>query len=228
MHTSSNKKAPKKMIEVHCGGIRKWLLSINSYIYCQPRPCELRITQEEYYRQFDKKVVRKALERAWQTRNFEIEMYWKRATYFWTILGAALVAYGVLLKISKQQAEVVACLGFVLSLAWVLNNIGSKAWQANWEAHIDLLEDSITGPLYKTIKHQYTYSVSKINLIVSCYFVFLWAILFLSIFLHLGKDAIVYLSLVAAIIASFAMSFGYGRSDHSKTKHQMWRREIEK
>ncbi|MGH8568044.1 MAG: hypothetical protein ACREXU_08475, partial [Gammaproteobacteria bacterium] len=30
-------------------------------------------------------------------------------------------------------------------------NRGSKFWQENWENHVDLLEDQIMGPLYKTV-----------------------------------------------------------------------------
>lgn len=96
-----------------------------------------------------------ALDRAWQTRNFEIELYWKRATYFWTILGALFLAYGFATKPADgpdhELRLIVACLGAVLSLAWYLVNRGSAAWQQNWEAHVDALEDAVTGPLYKTV-----------------------------------------------------------------------------
>ena len=118
----------------------------------------------------------KAFEKAWATRNFEIEMYWKRATYFWAFIASTFVGYFALVSsesYEKQSAfnhvEVyfLICIGFVLSLAWHFTNIGSKTWQRHWEVHVDLLEDAFTGPLYKTVYPNQTYSVSKINEIVS-------------------------------------------------------------
>jgi len=56
-------------------------------------------------------------------------------------------------------------------------NKGSKFWQQNWEAHIDILEKEISGPLYKTLNYRNSkpiYSVSKINEKVSMFFIFAW------------------------------------------------------
>jgi hypothetical protein len=38
----------------------------------------------------------------------------------------------------------------VFSVAWHCVNKGSKYWQENWENHVELLEDQVFGPLYKT------------------------------------------------------------------------------
>jgi hypothetical protein len=68
----------------------------------------------------------------------------------------------------------------VFSVGWYLVNRGSKAWQKNWEAHVDLLEDEVIGPLYKTTINRYKYelmdpvdafpfSVSKINQLLSLF-----------------------------------------------------------
>jgi len=49
----------------------------------------------------DRPQCRKALTRAYQLRTFEIEHYWKRATYFWGFqiaIFAALVSFGGLTK----------------------------------------------------------------------------------------------------------------------------------
>jgi uncharacterized membrane protein (DUF485 family) len=82
----------------------------------------------------------------------------------------------------------VSSLGFVFSLGWYFVNRGSKAWQRNWEAHVDLLEDEVMGPLYKTGINRYTYkffdlteaypfSVSKINQILSLFVAATWLFL---------------------------------------------------
>ncbi|RZK43673.1 MAG: hypothetical protein EOO90_01910 [Pedobacter sp.] len=124
-----------------------------------------------------------ALERVWKNRDFDIEHYWKRAAYFWTFIAAAFAGYFLLLTkdaIDEIVGLVVICLGLIFSLAWMLVNIGSKMWQENWEAHIDLLEDAVTGPVYKYVHNdsKYRFSVSKINQYVSYSVFAIWLFLF--------------------------------------------------
>lgn len=62
---------------------------------------------------------------------------------------------------------ILAGLGFLFSVAWILANKGSRHWQKNWEKHMDLLEDYVTGPLYKTFSSNSSYSLATINLYLS-------------------------------------------------------------
>lgn len=133
-----------------------------------------------------------ALKCALDIRKFEIELYWKRASYFWVLIGAALVAFiaVAVAKDASHRAElrvVISSLGLVFSCAWLAVNKGSKFWQENWEKHVDMLEDGHMGPLYKTVFNNdkglfglggSTFSVSKVNLMISFYVVFLWLGLF--------------------------------------------------
>ena len=97
----------------------------------------------------DKKI--KAYEFARDTRKFEIELYWKRATYFWTFLALAFGGYFTALeKLSPKYQFIISLVGVTFSLSWYLVNRASKYWQENWETHIYYLEDEITGPIYKT------------------------------------------------------------------------------
>ncbi|MDT5122647.1 MAG: hypothetical protein QOC96_2129 [Acidobacteriota bacterium] len=158
---------------------------------------------KEYKRAFlDNSKKGKALEYALETRKFEIELYWKRASYFWTFIAAALAAYGVI-RASKDIAQkehlsvLVGVLGFVFSFAWQAVNRGSKHWQENWENHVAILEDEVIGPLYKTVSKRpratglndrisnvltgpREYSVSKINQIVSLFVTVVWGLLILD------------------------------------------------
>ena len=141
-----------------------------------------------------------ALKHALDTRKFEIELYWKRAAYFWTFIAAALAAYGVIqasehiLSPKKEHLSVlVGVLGLVFSFAWRAVNRGSKHWQENWENHVALLEDGVIGPLYKTVFERpsdaglkkvkrfltgpFKYSVSKINQLVSLFVICVWVVL---------------------------------------------------
>lgn len=146
----------------------------------------------------------KALEHALDIRKFEIGLYWQRATYFWALIAAAFAGYFAILGADnfdnkEFMAYVLSCIGFTFTWAWFQANRGSKYWQENWENHVDLLEDRVTGPLYKTVLsrpdedvvnahpkiqketlfERYVtspkpVSVSKINQLVSLYALLLW------------------------------------------------------
>ena len=156
------------------------------------------IMSEDRYKALFKGKEEEALKHALDIRKFEIELYWKRATYFWTFIGATMVGFLAIqasTATNKQDLSVIlACLGIVFSFGWILVNRGSKFWQENWEKHVDFLEDKVTGPLYKTVMsrkkmhkcgektiHLITgpssISVSKINQIISFYVFLLWVCL---------------------------------------------------
>lgn len=143
----------------------------------------------------EKKRFKEAYEIALDTRKFEIELYWRRTTYFWALLGAIFTFYGISsfrsddLDVRQFGQIISSALGVILSLAWILANKGSKFWQENWEAHVDLLEELFAGPLFKTVLFQpqegyllraCPYSVSKINLVVSYFVFFIWCLIFLK------------------------------------------------
>jgi lipopolysaccharide export LptBFGC system permease protein LptF len=128
-----------------------------------------------------------ALQEARENRRFEIELYWKRAGYFWVFISATFGGYAAL-QIHEIIAFLLACLGFIFSLAWYFVNRGSKFWQENWELHVDLLENSFAGPIYKTVVQRsestfwklngpYPFSVSKINQLLSVFVIFFWCAL---------------------------------------------------
>ncbi len=143
----------------------------------------------------DKAKVERALKLALEIRKFEIKLYWKRATYFWAFLAVALAGYVAVLDAKdlcpKDRGDallVVSCLGLIFSVAWYFVNRGSKFWQENWEKHVDLLEDAINGPLYKTVMNKaemrflspadpWPFSVSKINQLLSLFITLLFLLL---------------------------------------------------
>jgi len=174
------------------------------------------------------------------TRQFEIELYWKRATYFWTFIAAVFVAYVALRQLGEGyefETLLVSAVGIILSLAWHFSNLGSKSWQRHWEKHLDLMEDNFMGPLYKTVNSDQTYSVSKINEIVSFVFVVVWILLFASA-LESSYDfpksvndidwipTILVLMICAGICMAFcSMVFGKGRGRIKAQKVKMYRRD---
>jgi len=125
---------------------------------------------------------------ACETRRFEIELYWKRATYFWGFLIVAFGGYGLALKefgFRHIYTFVLTLVGFTFSLAWYLANRGSKFWQKNWEHHIGKLEDEFAGPIYKSpvdikpfrfleLSSAYPMSISRLNQMISLYITVIW------------------------------------------------------
>jgi hypothetical protein len=72
-----------------------------------------------------------------EVRKFEIERFWARSIFFWGFIAAAFVAYAQLYnKDAKDSALIVACFGFVCSIAWTLANRGGKYWQEAWEQKV--------------------------------------------------------------------------------------------
>lgn len=110
-----------------------------------------------------------AYSKAHEIRKFEIELFWKRATYYWAFILAALTAHFALVGMLFREKDfsipqlymlpglslfalaITAFFCFLFSLCWVLMNKGSKFWQKNWEGHIDMLEREFCGDLYKVI-----------------------------------------------------------------------------
>jgi hypothetical protein len=129
----------------------------------------------------------KALDLAFDIRKFEIDLYWKRATYFWAFIAVAIAGYVTALgarDIScRERWDALltsSCVGLVCAVAWYFVNRASKFWQENWERHVDLLEDAVIGPLYKTVMTDYkmsfwrlfgsyAFSVSNLNQIISLF-----------------------------------------------------------
>ncbi|MGJ5205040.1 RipA family octameric membrane protein [Bradyrhizobium sp. HKCCYLR20261] len=133
----------------------------------------------------DDSKLKNALSRAYEQRTFEIEHYWKRATFFWGFQAAIFVAFGFVWKEPAGPTQSgllvlsLSSLGILTALANYLSARGSKFWQENWEKHIDMLEDAFEGRLYKTVwlsDGVREYSVSKVNLTLSSYFILFWLI----------------------------------------------------
>lgn len=201
-------------------------------------------TIQEFAADFPKKKTSKAhlesvLDRAYDIRKFEIELYWKRAGYFWGFLVASFTAYFIVSDASKFQDSpqieyLVLCIGFIFALSWYLVNRGSKYWQSNWEKIIDTIEDIVHSPLYRTnltnskkpsdLISRYPYSVSRINIIVSLYICLIWLGLIVNFFVKLEisklDDSIVVfiilLSLLSIVTTYYLTVIGQSRKDSTE------------
>lgn len=218
----------------------------------KPSGLEKVADKDEYFSLFKGKTINadekhhKAYEKAWDARKFEIDNYWKRTTYFWAFQIISFTGYlGVLNSASYNSVpvknpEVLFCIitvGYLTAISWALINIGSKFWQRHWEKHIDMLEDEVTGPLYKTLyahKTNRTFSVSKINEMISRYFVIIWTLLGLKYFIdHLTICGdihdfawIEFIAFLSAIIFTYGMFNGYGRGNFGTSDFKYFKRKV--
>ena len=130
---------------------------------------------------------------ATDVRKFELDLYWKRALYFWTFIGFAFTGYFAVASQSSTRSGIllaIGSIGMVFSFAWFLANRGSKFWVANWERHVDYLEDEQVGRLFKTyidkpqgirdmlmLHKAYPFSVGKVNQILNLYVTAIWLVI---------------------------------------------------
>lgn len=221
---------------------------VTSYIYTCDNCVMPRMKKKEYEKTFikgrSKKDIRETYEKVWSAKNFEIENYWKRANYFWVFQVTTFAGYFTFLASEQypKHTEIlyfVTCIGIIASFAWHFTNKGSKVWQRNWEIHTDMLENYVTGPLYKTVTAQKTYSVSKINEIVSRFFITIWFLIgikywndnvFIPKTIEEAKVAsICWMEITSTLITIYffmAMKFGYGRGRFSERKISFYKRKM--
>ena len=199
-----------------------------SFFYTKSEINVTRLTIEQYKADFienrTKEDIEKSYKVAWNGRNRVIDIYWKRANYYWAFQVACFAGYFSFFSSKEyiQQPEIlyfVTCLGIITSLAWILANIESRNSQHRWEKHIDILEDYVVGPLFKTIIRPQKRSITRIHEIASGFFIVIWfmlAIIYLSehvTFFNRNSNLDYYIlsCSVITILCGGIMSFGYGR-----------------
>lgn len=194
------------------------------------------------FKKLSGKEKKEVFDLAWQAKNFEIELYWKRAGYFWAF--QALVLAGLIGVASSKDLQeknyyihYTICLGLITSVGWYLTNKGSKVWQRHWECVVDVLEDYHIGKLYKTNTTEITFSVSKINELISLFFSKLWTYLFVKSNLYdnidynlklkqLTPDWLILIPDIIVIYIIYQMFYGRGRGRFGDRKIQFYRRKI--
>lgn|GEM_PF-2209919 len=162
----------------------------------------------------DERLVR-AFQYAAETRRFEIERYWQRSLFFWGFIAAALVGYATLsdTKYDPHLRQVITAFAIVASLAWTLQNRGSKYWQEAWEAKVERLELQVLGlrlfgdqePRKKTgLWGGWRYSASRVTTQLSDFTLATWLLLAWEAFsIRLGAPPDAKALVIAAVAVSF-------------------------
>lgn len=225
-----------------------WLQDLLFFLIEKDKEGLTKMSEDEYHNLFirdrSNEDLKVSYQQAWSAKNFEIELYWKRAQYFWAFQIAAFAGYFGVLNSTNYTSDIpkhpeilffVVCIGLITSLAWALINQGSKVWQRHWEIHVDMLEEKVTGPLYKIVTTAKTFSVSKINDLVSRFFVFIWALLSIKYFTdHLtlnpfknnGVNWLIFTSTLVTLYFIGTMFFGYGRGRFGERQVKFYKRHF--
>lgn len=110
------------------------------------------------------------LQRAHDIRKFEIDLYWKRAAYFWAFRAISFAALGLSIKDGEPRIGIAllgaAALGVLTGFTGWLTAKGSKFWQENWESHVEMLEGPAgEGRLTQVVimRGSPPFSVSRLN-----------------------------------------------------------------
>lgn len=191
----------------------------------------------------DLSKLKEAYDKAHDIRKFEIELYWKRTTYIWTVISALVTITGLLLSQSFKGSNSNSTVNdeiffnpyygilFLSSIGTLITIIAANIlkssvyWQKNWEYHTNLLEPLFSGNIYSThlnsnykINKNRKLSISKINTCFYILMLFCWLAIFeVSVFIH----NINYTPLAFPIILSFVIfagSFEFGLQYFCRSK----------
>ncbi|MDQ7101849.1 MULTISPECIES: hypothetical protein [unclassified Serratia (in: enterobacteria)] len=173
------------------------------------------LSDGEKFTKQDYRKIEEAYNKAHDIRKFEIELYWKRSTYFWTFISVLVAVCGVIstafLKDGKFGTELrsflfcTSILGYFISLHFLITCISGKQWQENWERHIDILESYFSGNIYKLnlVKGDIRYSISLSNEVIASAITFVWIIIIIYSMLDIPK-AIIWIGVAFLIVITAA------------------------
>jgi hypothetical protein len=159
----------------------------------------------------------KILEYAADVRKFEVERFWQRSIFFWGFIAAAFVAYAQSAG-KGDLAFLIACFGLVCSIAWTLQNRGSKYWYEAWEKKVESVENDVLGVcLFKNREPilnkgpwgARAFSVTKLAIALSDFTVLTWIALAVRAFPLDKMPTVPDFSLIVAVatIAYIALLF---------------------
>jgi len=186
----------------------------------------------EVYRNLDVSAVTSdqaalILHYASDVRKLEIDKFWQRSLFFWGFIGAAFVAFGTLYSKDALLTLLVACFGLISSLAWTLQNRGSKYWQEAWENKVESVERTVlSADLFSNIEPRQSkgiwgaqrYSVTRLAIALSDFTVLVWAGLVAAATQGpVPKNLEEAATLILSVTATYCVLLIWrGRSDHRR------------
>ncbi len=176
------------------------------------------------------------LEIALGARQLELELFWRRALFFWGFIASAFIGFANTYPERPMVAMAVSCFGVICSLCWALVNRGSKYWYEAWEVKVKRYGGEDVQKLFshpeasqkKGLWSAKRYSVSRVAIALSDFTFVLWVgILLCQAVPFFIKDiekcspskfVVGALLLVTVIYAVLILARGHGRQSASATE----------
>lgn len=168
-------------------------------------------------------LLKEAYEKAHDIRKFEIELYWKRASYLWTINAAFIVFLGIMLRgvnspgslsvnhLTMFPEVVISIFGIILCTIFSVISVSGKYWQENWEAHINMLEPFFSGHLHKTqiFREKKFYSISDLHDFSIFLLIIFWFAIYFYVSVFLFKETLLFFYFLAPLVVIIIVSYLY-------------------
>jgi hypothetical protein len=149
----------------------------------------------------------------------EIDMYWKRSTFYWTIIGAIFAGYFLIsgsINDNTRLKLLVESLGVIVSLSWYLVFRGSKFWDIHWINKIQEIKNNNLLDIVKEEKQSYgkifnlfrpfPFAITKINLILSFFILLVWVVLMIETNIENYRFSLKHMNIYAILINALTAS----------------------
>ncbi|POD96414.1 RipA family octameric membrane protein [Pectobacterium odoriferum] len=194
-----------------------------------------RVSRKKNLSKNDLIILKEAYEKSHQIKNLELDLYWKRATYCWSLVAALITTCGLLFSIYLKPENVndrnegilifigaISIVGVTITIISSLISSSGEYWKKNWESHVSMLEPLFSGRIYSThlVPGRYRHSISRLNkllfyVVISCWIM----IVELLIFIKLGsRDDLFYSSIFSLFLFFFLIIFIIYKFTASKNK----------
>lgn len=195
-----------------------------------------RLTKNKALTNQDLTILKEAYDKAHSIRNTELDLFWKRATYCFTLIAALITITGVLVSsylkdpVDHRDQSIlwiiisVSILGIVFTIMSNFITISGEYWKKNWEMHITMLEPLFSGNLYSThlINSEYRTSIARATTVFFLAMYIFWASVIMAVIYAIFKDDPTKLSrfLMVFLALVFFLLFFLSFSTVSKNKTQ--------
>lgn len=129
----------------------------------------------------DREKYQRMLDKAHEIRRFEIDLYWKRTTYFSVFTTLLFTAYFAVLiadGIGNQSTILLAISGFglVFCAIWIFANRAGVFWYEHWEKYVDKYERKLGEKLHAKKPCPYTKptSLKRLNYCILALVLIMW------------------------------------------------------
>ncbi|KFD19197.1 RipA family octameric membrane protein [Yokenella regensburgei] len=172
-------------------------------------------------------ILKEAYDKAHSIRNFEIELFWKRASYCFTIIAALITLCGVLAStyfkpnISERDHNLLLLIAFISFLGVVftimshLMMVSGEYWKRNWELHISMLEPLFSGRIYSThlVSSENRTSISRMLLLFFMAIYVCWLVI-LGFVLKENENFIIplFVILIASVVYIVIFTFSKNKT----------------